>query len=191
MRNTTAPGKTPTSPSSQTYSPSVPISLYREVVAELQTARETLDSLKSQNQLLIKQNQQLRQEIENVVHSAVHLQTVVDSLEPVRMNGASQSATPHPEIPSDMPRRTPSSPGEAAIYGNSANSAFAIADLEGTNGAEEPLFTEESEQRYRRSTRPMRTSDTGGLWLLVAVILIVVSAFGAGYWVVRPLLMKR
>lgn len=195
MRNATAPGNPP--PTSQTYSPSVPISLYREVVAELQAAQEMLDSLNSQNQQLIKQNQQLRQEIETVVHSAVHLQKVVDTLEPIRQNVAPKAPSAYREIPQEPypPKPLQPIPNVRSIPSDAANvpmaSPFATNDLPGTSGPSQPLFTEQPEGLHRRNNRTVRTSDLGGFWLIVTIILIVVSAFGAGYWIVRPLLMKR
>ncbi len=196
MRNATASGNLPTTPptaSNQPYSPSVPISLYREVVAELQTAQERLDSLTTQNHQLLQQNKQLRQEIESVVQSAVHLQQVVDAWEPQSppMNrsgdrtqrGESAYATPpHPDN---------GHPQLSGIPGSAVGSPFAMTDMGPTPGMGEPLFTEQPETRPRRTTRPVKRSDLGGLGLIIMILLIVVTAFGAGYWIVRPLLMQQ
>ncbi len=200
MRNATASGNlpiTPPTPSNQPYSPSVPISVYREVVAELQTAQERLDSLTTQNHQLVQQNRQLRQEIETVVQSAVHLQQVVDAWEPqspsvgrnvsgdrTQMRGESgYSSAPHPDVQGRL--------GGIPASEQGVGSPFSMTELGATQGIPEPLFTEQPETRPRRSTRPAKRSDLGGLGLIVMIILIVVSAFGAGYWIVRPLLMKR
>lgn len=197
MRNATTPGNAPPTPptppsSSQSYSPSVPISLYREVVAELQAAQEMLDSLNTQNQQLVKQNQQMRQEIENVVHSAIHLQKVVDSWEPMKSAGP-QVASAHANLPAEPqgakpapPRASDRGPGPGA-----SGSPFAIDELDRNAGGSQPLFTEQRETRPRTGSRKMRSSDTNGLWLAIAVILVVVGAFAIGYSVVRPLLMKQ
>ena len=66
MQNADASSPNP-SVASSNYSPSIPISIYREVTAELQTVQSQLQTLKTQNQQLTQQNQQLRQELENVV----------------------------------------------------------------------------------------------------------------------------
>jgi cobalamin biosynthesis Mg chelatase CobN len=196
MRNATASGNLPTTPptpSNQPYSPSVPISLYREVVAELQTAQERLESLTTQNHQLLQQNRQLRQEIETVVQSAVHLQQVVDAWEPQSPPGnrngdrtqrgeAPYSATLHPES---------GHPQLSGIPGSAVGSPFAMTEMGATPGTGEPLFTEQPETRPRRTNRPVKRSDLGGLGLLIMILLIVVSAFGAGYWIVRPLLMQQ
>jgi hypothetical protein len=196
MRNVAASGNLPTTPptpSNQPYSPSVPISLYREVVAELQTAQERLESLTTQNHQLVQQNRQLRQEIETVVQSAVHLQQVVDAWEPQSppvnrsgdrtQRGESAYATPpHPES---------GHPQLSGVPGSAVGSPFAMTDMGATPGMGEPLFTEQPEPRPRRTTRPVKRSDLGGFGLIIMILLIVVTAFGAGYWIVRPLLMQQ
>jgi hypothetical protein len=106
MQNTTLPDNT--SPeNSNTYSPSVPISLYREVTAELQAAQAMLDSLKTHNQQLVQQNQQLRREVETVVQVSQQLQQVVNSAQSVTQTGMPQmpsvkfnfSVEPEPRAP--------------------------------------------------------------------------------------------
>jgi len=82
MRNHTSADST-TGANSNPQRASVPISVYRELAAELQTAEAMLDSLNAQNQQLVQQNQHLRQEIEKVVQSALHMQQVVASLQSV------------------------------------------------------------------------------------------------------------
>jgi hypothetical protein len=55
----------------------------------------------------------------------------------------------------------------------------------------EHLFTEEpDESRYGRFSSA-QVSELNGIWLVVAICLIVIAAFGAGYWVVRPILQQR
>ena len=89
MQNTTLSDNT--SPeNSNSYSPSVPISLYREVTAELQAAQAMLDSLKTHNQQLVQQNQQLRREVETVVQVSQQLQQVVNSAQSVTQTGIPQ-----------------------------------------------------------------------------------------------------
>lgn len=63
------------------YRPSVPLSVYRELVQELEATQDRVDTLESQNQHLVKQNKQLRQEIEKVVHLSEQLQQVIETME--------------------------------------------------------------------------------------------------------------
>ncbi|MCZ0900741.1 hypothetical protein ON021_12625, partial [Microcoleus sp. HI-ES] len=89
MQNTTLSDNT--SPeNSNSYSPSVPISLYREVTAELQAAQAMVDSLKTHNQQLVQQNQQLRREVETVVQVSQQLQQVVNSAQSITQTGMPQ-----------------------------------------------------------------------------------------------------
>ena len=68
-------------------SPSVPLTVYRELAAELQATQAMLDSLHAQNQQLSRenqnlshQNQQLLSEVHNVVNSALSLGQIADAL---------------------------------------------------------------------------------------------------------------
>lgn len=69
------------SASSHSYSPSVPLSVYRELVRELQDTQIELDDLEAENHHLFQQNQQLRSEIQKLVRYAKHLQKVVNSFD--------------------------------------------------------------------------------------------------------------
>lgn len=66
---------------SLTGRPSVPLSVYRELVKELQATQARAQSLEAQNQQLVKSNRQLRQEIETVVDQGKRLERVVQNFE--------------------------------------------------------------------------------------------------------------
>ncbi|OZH56046.1 hypothetical protein AFK68_00745 [Hydrocoleum sp. CS-953] len=181
--------------SENNYSPSVPISLYREATAELQAAQIKLESLKVHNEQLIQQNQKLRIEIEKVINSAMQLQEALN---------AAQSLTQvaQPQIPS-----FPDSQSTNTISSNYLSSNFKVDAPEISSSSPslpftdpkptdpdfpEHLFTEESDKsRYSRFSSSTQVSNLNGIWLVVAVCLIVITAFGAGYWVVRPILNQR
>ncbi|QIZ70039.1 hypothetical protein [Oxynema aestuarii] len=204
MENTPDSNNTPTKVTS-TYSPSVPISLYREVVAELQASQAMLDSLNTQNHQLTKQNQQLRQEVEQVVQSVVRLQKTIDSLSPVSSNFAAVRSHEHPLNPAHS---SPSFNSPIAFESHTsstrenATGENGSASLELTPRAPEPslpstdfnpeslsLVTEQADHRYRRGSRRVGSQDFGAAWLAIAIVVIL-SAFGLGFWVVRPLLMN-
>ncbi|MEK0179097.1 MAG: hypothetical protein EAZ78_03130 [Oscillatoriales cyanobacterium] len=210
MQNTTLPDHN-SSANSNNYSPSVPISLYREVTAELQSAQAMLDSLKTHNQQLVQQNQQLRREVETVVQASIYLQQAVNSAQSVSQTGMPQmtpvkkfnltvesprlASLPFPadySVPNDTSTPNPAPP--------TVNFPFPIAAAEPTapsldeqqpDKLPEKLFTEVPETPYRLRSQPKKASDFSGLWLALAIFLIVIAAFGAGYVVVRPLLMKK
>lgn len=156
--------------SANAYCPSVPISVYRELAAELQAARAMLDSLNTQNQQLVKQNQQLRQEVHKVVQSAQHLQQVVASLGSVEENAQTET----PRKPEPKPKGNFSPPPQPP---------------EATASPYPETYTievEDSRSRHLPSTEGL--SDVNG-WILIVVITgIVLTAFGAGFLLVRPLL---
>lgn len=180
------------------YSPSVPMSLYRELAAELQATKVMLDSLNNQNQQLNNQNQLLRREVEKVVQSALHLQQVADSSTP---SGWGQPSYTHPEgsfetnrpvsEPRPAPRRRSAAANpHAGLSGIDSQNAF--ADVE-PGGAifQERLVIEQPEVRSRRRSQPEKSSEVNGWWVTLAIVLIVISAFGAGFLIMRPLLPKR
>lgn len=168
------------------YCPSVPISVYRELAAELQAAQAMLDSLNGQNQQLVKQNQQLRQEVENVLKSAQHLQQVVDSFSPV--SGV------------EIPRRKSGMPSEARL-GTTTSTHRATANVpvvefspphqapeSSASPYRETLVIEQEDTRSRRTSSSDGFSEVNGWFLIVAIVLIVLTAFGTGFLIVRPLL---
>jgi hypothetical protein len=183
MRNVTASSFSGQA-SANGYAPSVPISVYRELAAELQATRAMLDSLNSQNQNLVKQNQQLRTEAEKVVQAAMQLQKAAGTTQPISRNLTAEVAirpdivvetdylTPEPVRA--VPRRFVSKPEPVEPSVNP-----------------ERLYTHQEEPRSRRSAPTESSSELGGVWLAFVIVLIVISAFGAGFLIVRPFLPSR
>ncbi|MFB2937376.1 hypothetical protein ACE1B6_19185 [Aerosakkonemataceae cyanobacterium BLCC-F154] len=172
---------------------SVPISIYRELAAELQATRVMLESLNNQNQQLYEQNQQLRREIEKVVHSAIYLKQVADASNP----GIRQRDFIHPEMRSESIdisylRQLNKHPGQNSPINPPTLGVEAFEDNEPLIPIfQEKLVTEQVQGRYRRNSQLDRNSEINGWWLTLAIVLIVVTAFGAGYLFMRPLLIKR
>ncbi len=212
MQDVTVSGSN-SSEATNAYSPSVPISLYREVTAELQTSQATLKSLKTQNQQLVQQNQQLRRELDNLTQAAIQLQQAINTAQKVNHTGLpQQNQTPHPKIPNLSQYTTPNPslssielPLTQAVTRNSPpeNTESHYTHLEPNSPAVTPpenqpfqpeipekLFTEEPEGRLRSVSESQR-AELNGFWLVVSIALIVLVAFGAGYWVVRPLLQQQ
>jgi hypothetical protein len=78
------------------HSPSVPISVYRELATELKATQAMVDALNNQNQQLTQQNQLLRQEMLKFADSAAHLKQAVEASQPtsVAMPQAMPQAMP-------------------------------------------------------------------------------------------------
>lgn len=176
-------------------SPSVPLSVYRELAAELQATQAMLDSLHAQNQRLSEdnqqlseQNQKLQSEISNVVRSALRLREVANSdndprarefdteLPPSFDFGLKSPPPQHPPTPSTS--RSPS--------------AFPFPQPEPSDRAFDKPPLSATQQQPANPDWLMgsseETSDRQGFWLGVAIFFIVVAAFGAGYWLVRPMI---
>ncbi|MEO1590032.1 MAG: hypothetical protein AAFU71_01945 [Cyanobacteria bacterium J06632_22] len=168
-----------------TYAPSVPLSVYRELATELQATKAMVDSLGTQNQHLAKQNQLLRQEIHRVVQSTLQLGQYAGVAHPT------DGLTP-PEpmaVQPTPPRPQPASPGPKAVPGRNITAS--------TSGSHNPMalvpkfFTEESGERKRFETESGRTREMSGLWLVLSITVIILTAFGAGFLIMRPLLSDR
>ncbi|MBK1990770.1 hypothetical protein A0J48_025210 [Sphaerospermopsis aphanizomenoides BCCUSP55] len=204
MRTTTGNVHSPTPTPS--YSPSVPLHVYRELVAELQAVQAKLDVVTSHNQKLSQENQQLRQEISKVVQSCLELQKLVDSSgsssqppkrtqveakkipnsqpQPSpRIKAEAKSATKPPVKPTPPPRQPKTSPQKNQYE------IISVPVVDMNFPVSEPVFIEEQEVRYYAPQK----SDLKGLsswWLIITIVLIMITGFSAGYLVVRPLLQQ-
>jgi hypothetical protein len=213
----------PISTASNGYAPSVPISVYRELAAELQATKAMLDSVNEQNQHLAHHNQQLRQEVQRVVDVAMNLQRILQA-------GGGRSGQPIPAV--DSPSTMPQAPAMAQpVTPNNDTYAF-VSDILRSRGqvlstpqaealrtggtvqppihpemmpthpemsgrpmAELPNLSEEFFTEVRHEVLPTQKSDhprdLGGVWLVFAVLAIMITAFGAGFLVMRPLVSNN
>ncbi|GAB4140992.1 MAG: hypothetical protein Fur0046_16800 [Cyanobacteria bacterium J069] len=172
------------------------MSVYRELSAELQASKAMLDSLNQQNQQLVRQNQQFRQEIERLSASVLNLQQIAGLPQPgwgaptradqedamaiadqIRLPVRPPSTKTAPKTAQKKPARPPAIPNAA---GTNAATASASAD---------PLrFTEQPSGLPVGDLSESSPRDLSGLWLWFTVLAIIITAFGAGFMVVRPLL---
>ena len=152
------------------YQPSVPISLYKELAAELQSAQGKVTSLQVQNEQLLKQNQTLirefTKEFEAIANSSQQLLQLLKSLGPEiqaqaevvmqqdnrREYRQSEIAPPPSELPSESPKVT-----ETVSKSKPVNYLQEIAPRVQDNKPKpsanglEPEHGEQREQRVRRS----------------------------------------
>lgn len=180
--NTKAPSPTlsavppASSASANGYAPSVPIPVYRQLAAELETTKALLESVNRQNQELTQQNQRLRQEVGRLVQSALTLQQLVGG------NAQSVSVPSVSSVPA--PPTVPAAP--SSFSAPAAPSVMpATPDLPNF----EELFAEQAQESRPSTPSPRR--DMGGLWLTLVIVAVMLSAFGAGFLVVRPLLQNN
>ncbi|MFH7028115.1 MAG: hypothetical protein ACHBN1_22610 [Heteroscytonema crispum UTEX LB 1556] len=184
----------------QAYSPSVPLSVYRDLAAELQVSQAMLEKLTVKNQQLTQENQLLRQEITKAVQSVLHLQKLLDSSEypatyhqtprssPNYPSETTRPVTPVPQARPPQQRVSRPRPPAAFEVSNSGSRRrdFPTPVVDMSSPMPEPVFVEEQEVRYYRTSEP-RGSEVSGWMLVIAILLIILGAFGAGYLVVRPL----
>ncbi|MFQ3617187.1 MAG: hypothetical protein SNJ57_03445 [Cyanobacteriota bacterium] len=174
------------------YAPTVPMSVYRELSAELQASKAMLDSLHQQNQQLARQNQQFRQEIERLSASVLNLQQIAGLSQPgwvaptrVDQEDAGDSTPPiRPVAPPAS--QSPSKPSPSASKSKAQPSQPAISEAHAL--ANSLRFTEQPSSLPVGDLSESNPRDLSGLWLWFTVLAIIITAFGAGFMVVRPLL---
>jgi FtsZ-binding cell division protein ZapB len=190
----------PSQPAS--YQPSVPITVYRQLSAELQHTKERLSTVQIENEALISQNQSLRQEftaiatahqqIQNLVaKSSTEIQEVSQRssqrvqtlLAPSVVQAPVQPIAQQPQIKLE-PTRSPILPFEIpAVQEAPRNSHNPQAK---PNPTESPkLYTEEPALSISSETKDL-DSGLSGVWLTFTVICIVLISFGAGYLLMKP-----
>ena len=184
MRTTTGSvnGNQP-KPNSQAYPSSVPLYVYRELAVELKATQDKLDALMARNQQLAQENQMLRHEVSQVVQSFLHLQKVVDRPVPgsypeMKNPNDYEFTEPQPR-PQTVQSRQPVVPQPPS----SKNQHFSYSIP-----APQTVLIEEQETGYYPSpTSKAQAQEFKGWWLVICIVLIMLSAFGAGYLIVKPL----
>ncbi|MFH7245176.1 MAG: hypothetical protein ACHWZW_20255 [Spirulina sp.] len=197
--------------------PSVPISVYRELATELKATQALVDSLTQQNQQLGQQNLFLRQEMLKFADSAAHLKQVVDgqptasdappaaySLQPIAVEPPRSATLSDSTAAMDLTEESRSLDNPLAgvshltdhmaqIFSPKAKAAKAPSKAKAAQPKmkrpqHQMLYTEERLDLNRPGQSRERHADLSGLWLAATILLIVVSAFGAGFLIMRPLL---
>lgn len=169
---------TPAQSITTTPTPSVPISVYRELAAELQATRAMVDSLNNKNHQLDRENQVLRQEVQRVVQSVMTLQPwgIHPPIEgqtqatPIGQRGAQKGAT-----------ATPS-------WEETVAASTMAAKLRPPSEPEVKERVTEVSAVPHQVAQMKKASGMGGLWLTLTILVIIVTAFGAGFLIMKPFL---
>lgn len=154
-------------------SPSVPISVYRELAAELQATRAMIEALNGKNQQLDRENQRIRQDIQRVMQATLSLQPWVEgqpSMVPAQTRGAA-----HP------------------TWEESAAASAVAASLRPDPRseprpewvAEQPVLPQTLTQTLTQAPKAGRLNS---IWLILTVMAVILTAFGAGFLIMRPFL---
>ncbi|MER3494159.1 MAG: hypothetical protein C4323_18820 [Mastigocladus sp. ERB_26_2] len=210
------------STTTQNYSPSVPLSVYRDLAAELQAAQAKINALTAQNQQIVQENQILRQEIAKTVQSVLHLQNLLDTSSQSKSQYFPQTQVADAEVtkPSvgsrqkttEEPQKFPqsrefarNSTGGSKHVAKQVNHtskppakkpqpqpqhphprpAVVYTEMEFPVSMSEPVLIEEQEVITYSTSEP-EPERMNGWWFFLAIVLIIILSFGAGYLVVRP-----
>jgi hypothetical protein len=173
------------------YAPSVPLSVYRDLSTELQSSKARVDTLNRQNKQLSRQNQALRHEIQRFVHSAEQLGHFAGVLNAEEAHAVeTKGLDAETDFADAVPSATVSAPG--TIPGGRGQSVATVPqDRPEAPSARKPrLFTEQPEMPRRLSKGKSRPQDLSNLWLATTILLVIFTAFGAGFLIMRPLLNR-
>lgn len=166
----------------QNYRPAVPISVYRELAKELQTTKGELEAVKQQNHQLTHENKLMRQELDKITQC---VQTFQQVQEEARDSDRSAAALDRVAVPARSGEARSSSaqpipvspPLEPAFEEMDRNEEYAIE-------IEEP-------SKNQRFSLLDSSGDISGWLLAIAIALMVLTAFGAGFLFVRPWLLNN
>ncbi len=183
----------------------VPISLYRELCSELQEKNGEVNALTLKNQRILDENQQLRQELQRLVQMVMHTHHQISQIPSADRNLSGETFQPAStasrsdtidkalaaikpssiHIPANnlQPRRPIAQP-PSATYTNQILNPAPVRE-EWITGTHQPLA-----QRLFQQSATM-AQDLRGWRLAIIVSLIILSAFGAGFLIVRPLLNQQ
>jgi len=178
----------------------VPVSLYREICGELREKSGQVETLQLNNQRILQENQQLRQEIQRLVQMVMHTHHQVTQISEFQTEPTSNAAeTFHPV--SDLKHSTPAVPPSATQPTTRQNrtqmparsivaSTMVPFSLSATHKREDWITGQEPlAQRLFNQTSAI-TQDLRGWKLAMVISLIILSAFGAGFLIVRPLISQ-
>ncbi len=181
-------------PANQAYSASVPLSVYRELAAELQATQVTIHQLNQQNEHLAQENNVLRQEIAKTINAVLHLQNAANSSANVAYNSSPLPSFDRGAVEINQKQYAPQKrqhPRQQVapkpVKRHSHRSPVAPQVTEYIEPLPEPIFIEEEQVSYYYDDES-KNSQVSGWWLIFAIVFIIVMGFGAGYVVVRPLL---
>jgi hypothetical protein len=176
MRNSPATVQTPSTP---TYAPSVPLSVYRELSVEYQENKSKLLALQTQNQQILQQNRLLRQELEQMIQATQQAVQNLPGLEEPPPRGRESQSCMQQLSPKDGPAVERILSQQVRLSGSLAESSAFPAQKWLQEQAGQPL--------QRLHALQECGTDLRGWKLGVVLALLVFSAFGVGFLLVRPL----
>jgi hypothetical protein len=200
---TTKPARNPSvttgpQPQPPKLPPSVPIAIYRELSVDLQATQANITALQTENLQLATQNHQLRQELEQLASQtqqvlqrfrATPMGTADEALMLDELGFDADSVQTRSQVLDQLYRALP----DDAPIAHDEEDALQAAPWAGIPQLAMPQM-KRPQQFYSQAPHPRRSSlaasdaELNGWKLTLVMALIVLSAFGAGFLVVRPLL---
>jgi len=151
--------------SPQKNRPTVPMSVYRELAAELQTTKHQLEQVKQENRQLHQQNDSLRLEIRQLAQSVQKIETLISDWQLSPTNwGVSE------KYPNEEAKITP-------------EPTYEFPDYRDPN-----WLTHQDETSPKQVEPPQRSQQVNGWFLLAVIAIIIVTFSGIGFMVACPLI---
>jgi hypothetical protein len=192
---------TPTTgtPSKPSYTTSVPMSVFREVSTDLRGTQNELTTLKRQNQQLLQQNQYLKLEMQRlaeqtqeVVNGFVDVENPVELLNRSMAGSLAVEESVEPDYESHwnaFEPPLPEVPVRMAMPRIKVNRPQVVRQSQVLSQPQPLLgFLQEARVRLAFPEQGAAASELSGWKLTMLMMLIVLSAFGAGFLIVRPLM---
>lgn len=188
----------------QNASPAVPLSVYRELAAELQATQTMLDSLNAQNRQLRKSNQHMQLELDQIIESAQKMQQISAPAHQATQQQVAQELQAQPRAQKKNRVARSQSPRSQAQQGRPLQPFQPAPQTQPVPFRASPVGPPPSDRevavqslnrmlsdRDAPRSRPKLSSDRRDLstwWLMLIVLFIVITAFGTGFLLVRPFL---
>jgi hypothetical protein len=191
---------TPTTgtPSKPSYTTSVPMSVFREVSTDLRGTQNELTTLKRQNQQLLQQNQYLKLEMQRlaeqtqeVVNGFVDVENPVELLNRSMAESIAAEALMEPDYESHWNAFEPPLPQVRMAMPRIKVNRPQVVRQSQPLSQPQPILGFLQEARARLAFPEQGSSanaELSGWKLTMLMMLIVLSAFGAGFLIVRPLM---
>jgi hypothetical protein len=142
-----------------------------------------VDALNQKNHQLDRENQVLRQEMYRVVQSVMTLQPWVEASRTDLRSDVARPA-PHPVAKNNGHRPTWEETAAATAI---ASKLRAPIEPNGLGLSADQQVTEVPAS-LPKVTQTKPSGGLGGVWLTLTVLVIIATAFGAGFLIMRPLL---
>lgn len=154
------------------YRPSVPIYVYRQLVEELDKTKLNLETLKNQNQALIAQNQALKEEVATIIDSTQNLQNILENKDSLLKSPKNRLVTE-------------SKKGFSKIL---LTTESPLAEIPSPEVAKEEHILE---VEYTDSIKPSNSGQNKqvkGWWLIILISFLIFSCFLGSFFVAKSFL---